>query len=65
LEQGRIAVGLEADLTVLDLEREFVIDGTRFESKSRNSPFLDWKLQGAPVMTVVAGTVIYDRRRDA
>jgi dihydroorotase len=61
VDRGKIAVGMEADLTVLDLDREFTIDSAEFESKSENSPFLDWKLQGGPVMTVVNGNVIYNR----
>jgi len=61
VDRGKIAVGMEADLTVLDLDREFTIDSADFESKSENSPFLDWKLQGGPVMTVVNGNVIYNR----
>ncbi len=57
--KGRLAAGADADLTLLDLAAETVVDRTRFESRSRNTPFDGWALQGAPVMTVVGGKVVY------
>lgn len=56
--KGRIAAGADADFTLLDLDRRTVIDRTRFESKSRNTPFDGWAVKGAPVMTVVGGNVV-------
>ncbi|MDH7511792.1 MAG: dihydroorotase [Clostridiales bacterium] len=57
--KGRLTVGADADLTILNLHKETVIDITTFASKSRNNPFDGWKLKGAPVMTIVAGRVVY------
>jgi dihydroorotase len=57
--KGRLTVGADADLTLLDLDVETVVDRDKFESKSRNSPFHGWKLKGAAVMTVVGGKVVY------
>jgi dihydroorotase len=57
--KGRIAAGSDADLTLLDLDAETVVDRTRFESRSRNTPFDGWALRGAPAMTVVGGKVVY------
>lgn len=57
--KGRIAPGADADLTVLNLHKESVVDSGHFESKSRNTPFQGWKLKGLPVLTVVAGKVVY------
>lgn len=57
--KGRIAKGADADLTLLNLSKESVVDAGQFESKSRNTPFHGWKLKGLPVMTVVAGRVVY------
>jgi dihydroorotase len=57
--KGRIAAGADADLTLLDLARPVAVDKTRFESKGRNTPFDGWRLKGAPVMTIVAGRVVY------
>jgi len=57
--KGKLAVGADADLTLLDLGAEAVVDRDKFESKSRNSPFHGWKLKGAAVMTVVGGKVVF------
>jgi dihydroorotase len=57
--KGRIAVGADADLTILDLHKNVVVDAGAFVSKGRNSPFHGWKLKGAPAMTIVRGRVVY------
>ena len=57
--KGRIAVGADADLTVLDLELPATVDRGRFESKGRNTPFDGWKLKGGAAMTIVGGRVVY------
>jgi len=57
--KGKICVGADADFTILDINKEIVVDVNKFESKSRNNPFHGWKLKGAPVMTIVGGKVVY------
>jgi dihydroorotase len=57
--KGRIKIGAEADLTLLDLRETTVLSRETFQSKSRNTPFLNSKLQGAVAMTIVAGQVVY------
>ena len=57
--KGRIAVGADADLTLLDLDLPVTVDRNNFESKGRSTPFDGWKLRGGPVMTVVGGRIVY------
>jgi dihydroorotase len=57
--KGRIAEGADADITILNLRKETVVDVDNFRSLSRNSPFRGWKLKGAPVLTMVAGKIVY------
>lgn len=57
--KGRLAVGADADLTVLDLELAATVDRDRFESKGRNTPFDGWKLTGGVAATIVGGRVAY------
>ena len=65
LRKGTLQVGADADLTLLDLDREVEVTPEEFRSKSRNTPFKQWKLRGAPAMTIVGGRVVHDGRRSA
>lgn len=57
--KGKIEIGADADLTILNLHKEVVIDVNKFKSKSRNNPFHGWKLRGTPVLTIVGGKIVY------
>lgn len=54
---GALSVGAAADLTLIDPEREWVYAADQVVSKSRNTPFLGWKLQGRAVLAMVGGRV--------
>ena len=54
---GGLSVGAAADLTLIDPEREWVYAADQVVSKSRNTPFLGWKLQGCAVLAMVGGRV--------
>jgi dihydroorotase len=58
-KKGKIKVGAEADLTLLDLKATTTISRETFQSKSLNTPFLNCQFQGAVAMTIVAGKVVY------
>ncbi|MFQ5965582.1 MAG: dihydroorotase [Candidatus Scalinduaceae bacterium] len=54
---GSLLPGTPADVTIIDMDKEWVVDVNKFESKSRNCPFHGWKLKGQAVMTIVAGRI--------
>jgi len=58
LKAGNIEEGAEADLTIIDINTEKVIDKEKFYSKGRNTPFHGWKVRGIPYMTIVRGKVV-------
>ncbi len=60
VQGGNLAVGNVADVTVIDPEKEFVFKEENIVSKGKNSPFLDWKLQGKAVLTILGGRVVFD-----
>lgn len=62
-ELGSLAVGAEADVVVLDPEREWTYDPVKGFSKSRNSPWAGRKLTGRVLVTIVGGRVVYDVER--
>jgi len=57
--KGKICLGADADLTILNLHKEIVVDLNAFKSKGRNNPFHGWKLRGTPAMTIVRGKIVY------
>jgi dihydroorotase len=58
-----LASGSPEDLTLLDLAKKRQVDATRFESRSRNTPFGGWILKGWPAMTIVGGRVAWKDTR--
>ncbi|HUU32365.1 MAG TPA: dihydroorotase, partial [Phycisphaerae bacterium] len=60
LPYGTLAVGAEADVTVIDPEAEWTIDPGQFASRGRNCPFAGWKVKGRVKWTLVGGRVVYE-----
>lgn len=58
VERGTLGAGAVADVTIFDPEFDWTVDENNFESKSRNSPFLGWKLKGRATDVLVAGKVV-------
>lgn len=63
LKAGTLSVGAAADITLIDPEKEEVVDSGKFETKGRNTPFNGRKLKGIPVMTIVGGKVVMENRK--
>ena len=56
---GSLSVGNPADITVIDPEKTFVYREEDVVSKSANSPFFGWELNGKAVLTIVAGLITF------
>lgn len=59
--KGEIAIGKDADFTVIDLKQEGTFDITTFKTKAEYSPFDGWKYIGMPIMTIVNGKTVMDK----
>jgi dihydroorotase len=60
INRGTLKPGAVADVTVIDPATEWVIDPTKFRSKSRNCPFAGWKVRGRAEVVLVGGVVKYE-----
>jgi dihydroorotase len=58
-EKGAVVVGKDADIAIVDLEREWTVTKEDTVSKSKNSPFMGWSLKGRVVTTICGGRVVY------
>lgn len=63
IPKGTLSVGADADVTIIDPNKEEVVNSSEFESKGRNTPFNGMKLKGIPVMAIVAGKVVMKDRK--
>jgi len=64
LNRGTLTIGAEADITLIDPDREWLFDKTGAASKSLNSPFHGWPLKGKAVMTLVGGVKAWVEQTD-
>lgn len=55
---GTLRVGAPADITLFDPAKDWVVDACKLVSKSRNTPFSDWKLKGKAVSVLVGGMIL-------
>lgn len=56
--KGRIALGLDADLTLVDLKKNRTIENKWIASRCGWTPFDGMKVTGWPVMTIVGGVPV-------
>lgn len=57
LNGGSVRMGNTADIVIFDPEEEWIVSD--FESKSSNSPFMNWRLKGKVKYTVCNGEIVY------
>ncbi len=59
LEGGRLAEGAPADLVLFDPDAPFVMDRFKLQSKSKNTPFDEQRMQGKVLATWVGGKEVF------
>lgn len=58
-QKGRVAVGYDADISIVDPDKTWVVKKEDFVSKSKNSPFIGQTLQGQVTTTICGGKIVY------
>ncbi len=57
---GALEPGMPADLAIIDLEKEYIIDSCNFLSKGKATPFEGWTVRGEVLMTLKDGRAVYN-----
>jgi dihydroorotase len=57
--RGTLTVGSYADVVVFDPKAEWIFNAKDSKSKSRNTPFDGWTMQGKVHYTISEGRVVY------
>ena len=55
--KGKISLGYDADLTIIDMGKQFEITDKWIASKSGWTPYNNVKIKGMPIVTIVNGKV--------
>ncbi len=60
-EKGMIEVGSDADLTIVDLNKEVIVGERPVYSDTDFNIFSGWQLKGWPVLTMLRGNVVMEQ----
>ncbi|MHA1125144.1 MAG: dihydroorotase [Candidatus Heimdallarchaeota archaeon] len=58
--KGIIQVGADADLIIIDMNKEYTLKSENMYTKSKITVFNDWKVKGAIEKTIVRGRTVFD-----
>lgn len=56
--KGMIKEGMDADLIVVDVNNEHIVDSSYFASKAKYSPYDGYKFYGKPIYTICGGKIV-------
>ena len=62
INAGTLAVGAPADIALVDLDEEWIVDVDKLHGKSKNTPFKGRRLCGKVKKTILGGKVVFDEK---
>ena len=61
--KGSLSTGCDADITIIDPEKKWSYTKNSIQSKSKNSPFIDWCFKGKVTDVIVGGRIILEKEK--
>lgn len=61
IDRGTLAVGAVADITLINPNKEWIVDADKLHSKSKNTAFAGRTVRGYAVRTILAGKTVFER----
>jgi dihydroorotase len=61
-DRGTLKTGSNADIAIIDPDKKYIFTKDSILSKSKNSPFINYKMKGAVVMTISGGNVVWQEK---
>lgn len=61
MNKGKVSIGIDGDLVLVDLDKKIIINSNEFHSKGKNTPFEGMEFYGEVKMTIKAGKVLYKK----
>ncbi len=61
IDKGSLQKGNDADLCIVDINKPWVVKKNKLQSKSKNTPVENRKLQGQVLKTFIKGEIAYER----
>ena len=58
-ELGTLKTGAPANITILDPDREWIVNSRNFASKGKNTPYDGYKFKGKIMATIANGRIVY------
>ncbi len=62
-EKGSLQIGTDADFTIINLNKPYMVNGSRIHSKGKYSPFHNTEFSCSIDKTVVRGKIVFDAEK--
>lgn len=59
INKGRVSIGYDGDLVIVDLNNKYTVDSEDFQSKGKNTPFDSMEVYGSVIRTIKSGKTVF------